>query len=96
MKILPTAELLEYHTDQIDRAFAVMNSVQLLIIIVTIVGIFDLLVSRIMERRRELTIWQVIGASKISIRKSMTIESATIGVVGALLGIVVGMATSWL
>jgi putative ABC transport system permease protein len=96
LKILTTRELLDYHTDQIDRAFAVMNSVQLLIVIVTVAGIFDLLVSRIVERRRELAVWQVIGASEASIRKSVIIESATIGGVGALLGIGVGVVTSWL
>ena len=96
LKILTIRELLEYHTDQIDRAFAVMNSVQLLIVIVTVAGIFDLLVSRIVERRRELAVWQVIGASEASIRTSVIIESATIGGIGALLGIVVGIVTSWL
>jgi putative ABC transport system permease protein len=96
LKILTTRELLDYHTGQIDRAFAVMNSVQLLIVIVTVVGIFDLLVSRIIERRRELAIWRVIGASAASVRKSVVIESATIGGVGAVLGIVVGVVTSWI
>lgn len=96
LKILSTKQLLDYHTDQIDQAFAVMNSVQLLVILVTIVGIFDLLISRISERRRELALWQVIGAGRRSLRRSVTIESATIGAIGAVLGVVMGYLTAWL
>jgi len=95
LKTLSTKELLQYHTDQIDRAFAVMNSIQLLIIIVTIAGIFDLLLARIMERRRELALWQVIGATRSAVRRSVVLESMTLGTVGALLGAGVGLVTTW-
>jgi len=95
LKILSNQELLDYHTGHIDRAFAVMNSVQLLIIIVTVVGIFDLLLSRIMERRNELAVWRVIGASKRSVRKAVMVESVTIGAIGAILGVAVGAVTAW-
>ena len=89
-------ELVAYHTDMIDRAFAVMNSVQLLIIIVTIAGIFDLLVSRITERRRELALWRVIGADARAVRRSVIIESVTIGAYWApVLGVLVGLVTAW-
>lgn len=95
VKVLPLRELVAYHTDMIDRAFAVMNSVQLLIIIVTIAGIFDLLVSRITERRRELALWRVVGADKRAVRRSVIIESMTIGALGAGLGVLVGLVTAW-
>lgn len=95
VKVLPLRELVAYHTDMIDRAFAVMNSVQLLIIIVTIAGIFDLLVSRITERRRELALWRVIGADARAVRRSVIIESVTIGALGAALGVLVGLITAW-
>jgi putative ABC transport system permease protein len=96
LKILSLGELLDYHTDLIDRAFAVMNSVQLLIIIVTIAGIFDLLLARILERRHELALWRVVGADDVAVRQSVIIESATIGAIGAVLGVGVGMVTAWI
>jgi putative ABC transport system permease protein len=95
LKVLTLGDLLDYHTDMINRAFAVMNSVQLLIVIVTIAGTFDLLVSRILERRRELALWRVIGADGTAVRRSVLVESATVGGLGALLGIAVGIVTSW-
>jgi putative ABC transport system permease protein len=96
LKILPFGELLEYHTTMIDRAFAVMRSVELLIVIVTVAGIFDLLMARILERRRELALWRVIGADERAVRRSVVIESATIGALGAVLGLAVGAVTAWL
>lgn len=96
LKILSLNELLDYHTDLIDRAFAPMNSVQLLIIIVTIAGIFDLLLARILERRRELALWRVIGADEGAVRRSLVVESGTIGAIGTVLGIGVGAVTAWI
>lgn len=96
LKILDLQELLEYHTQLIDRAFAVMNSVQLLIVIVTIAGILDLLVSRVVERRREIGLWRVVGAKSRVLRRSVLLEAGTIGLMGAALGLVTGFVTSWI
>jgi putative ABC transport system permease protein len=96
LKVLGLRELVDYHTALIDKAFAVMNSVQILIVIVTITAIFDLLISRIAERRRELALWRVVGADARAVRRSVVIESATIGVLGAVLGVAVGYVTAWI
>ncbi len=96
LKILTLRELLRYHTEMIDRAFAVMNAVQLLIVIVTVAGIFDLLLARIAERRRELSLWRLVGADERDVRRSIIVESGTIGVIGAAMGVAVGLVTAWL
>jgi putative ABC transport system permease protein len=96
LKVLSTGELVRYHSDMVNRAFALMDSIQLLIVIVTIAGIFDLLLSAIIERRRELGVWRVIGADERMVRQSVVLESATIGAIGAMLGIVVGAITAWI
>jgi putative ABC transport system permease protein len=96
LKILTVGELVRYHSDMVNRAFALMDSIQLLIVIVTVAGIFDLLISAIIERRRELALWRVIGADERAVRQSVVLESATIGIFGALLGIAVGAVTSWI
>lgn len=96
LKVLSLVELLDYHTDLINRAFAVMNSVQLLIVIVTAVGIFDLLVSRILERQRELGLWRLIGAGRRSLTRSVMLEAGAIATMGAVLGIGVGILTAWI
>ncbi len=96
LKVLELRDLLAYHTGLIDEAFAVMNSVQLLIVIVAIAGILDLLVSRIVERRRELGVWRLIGANRRMLRSSVVFEATTIGVIGVVLGLFTGLVTAWL
>jgi len=96
LKILLPGEMVDYHIEHIDRAFAFTDAVQLLIIVITVAGIFDLLVAAIWERRRELALWRVIGADQRTVRRSVVIESATIGCLGALLGTAVGLVTAWI
>jgi putative ABC transport system permease protein len=96
LKILRSREMVDYHVAAIDRAFAFTDAIQLLIAIVTVAGIFDLLLAAIRERRRELALWRLIGADEAVVRRSIVIESATIGGLGALLGSAVGLVTGWL
>ena len=96
LKVLSLREVLSYHDTMINRAFAFTDAIHLLVIVVTIAGIFDLLASSVIERRRELALWRVIGADRRAVRRSVLIESATVGALGAALGVVAGMVTSWI
>lgn len=96
LKILSLGELVAYHASMIDRAFAFTDAIQLLIAIVTVAGIFDLLLSAIIERRRELALWRVVGADESTVRRSVVLESVTVGALGSILGIGVGVVTTWI
>jgi putative ABC transport system permease protein len=85
-----------WHREAIDRAFAFTGAIQLLIAIVTVVGILDLLLSAIIERRHELALWRVVGADRGAVRRSVVLEACTLGILGALLGIAVGFGTAWI
>ena len=94
IKVLPLRDVVEYKASAIDRAFAFTDAIQLLIAIITVAGIFDLLLTAIAERRRELALWRVIGAEDRVVRRSVVIESATIGLLGSILGLAVGIVTA--
>ncbi len=96
LKILSPAETVAFHTAHVDRAFVLMDAIQLLIAIVTVAGILDLLLSSILERRRELALWRLIGADQRSVRRSIVIESAVIGTLGITLGLALGFVTAWI
>jgi len=95
LKILSLREVLDYHDRMINHAFAFTAAIQLLIVIVTVCGIFDLLLSSIAERRRELSLWRLIGADNRVVSRSVRLESVTIGALGAVMGVVVGLVTAW-
>ena len=94
LKILSVHELVKYHDDYVKRAFGFTDAIQLLVVVVTIAGILDLLTSSIVERRRELALWRVMVADDRAVRRSVIIESATIGMLGAALGTAVGFITA--
>lgn len=96
LKVLELGEAVRYLADAIDRAFTFTDAIQLLLIIVTVAGIFDLLVARIVERRRELAEWRVVGATDRDVRRAIVIEAVTIGALGVVLGIPVGLVTAWI
>ncbi len=96
VKVLSLKEVLEYHDQYRRRAFAFTDAIQMLIIVVTVAGILDLLFSAIIERRRELALWRLVGADNETVSRSVIIESATIGALAVCLGIPVGAATAWL
>jgi putative ABC transport system permease protein len=96
LKVLLPREVLAYQGAAIDRAFMFTDAIQLLIVFVTVAGIFDLLLATIWERRRELALWRVVGADEAAVRRTVVIESATIGAFGAVLGGAVGLVTAWI
>lgn len=94
LKILMPGEVVAFHAEQVARAFVLMDAVQLLIVVVTVAGILDLLLSSIVERKRELSLWRMIGADEGAVRRSVVVESGTIGAMGGILGIALGFVTS--
>jgi putative ABC transport system permease protein len=96
LKVLEPEQVVAFHTAQVDRAFLLMDAIQLLIVVVTVAGVLDLLLSAILERRRELSLWRLIGAAERSVRRSVVVESATIGLLGSALGVALGVVTSWI
>jgi putative ABC transport system permease protein len=96
LKIDAIGDALAYIDGKIREAFSFSRSLQLLIVIVAIAGIFDLLFARIFERRRELATWRVTGASERAVRRSVIAESLALGVLASVLGTPLGVVTAWL
>lgn len=95
-KVLTVAETLAYHQGMVDRAFVFTYAIQLLVVAVTLAGIFDLLTTQMLERRQELGIFRALGAEHSHIRRSIILEAAVIGLAGTVLGAVLSVGTSLL
>ena len=96
VKVLTVPETLSYHQGMVDRAFVFTYAIQLLVVAVTLAGIFDLLATQIIERRREVGVFRALGADESHIARAIRLEAVTIGAVGALLGAVLAVGTSLL
>lgn len=96
IKVLTLPQLVAYHQNMIDRAFAFTYAIQLLVIAVTLAGIVDLLTTQIIERRREMGLLRVIGAEERVVARAIWLEALVIGIAGAVLGAVISIGTSYL
>jgi putative ABC transport system permease protein len=77
--------------DIFDQTFAVTYVLLAISLFVAITGIFLSLTILITERRRELAILRAIGASAGQIRKMLLSETAMLGALAAMVGIVSGV-----
>jgi len=95
LMILPNRELRREVFDTFDQTFAVTYALQLIAIIVAVIGIFDTLISLLLERSRELATLRAMGASARQIRKMIFIEFGLIGVFAWLIGVAAGLCLAW-
>ncbi len=68
-----------------------MNGMLLLAVLTAALGIVNMTVITIMERRRELGILRAIGATQDQLWRLLTIEGLLIGILGSLIGTILGI-----
>jgi putative ABC transport system permease protein len=74
----------------------VMSSIAGISLLVGGIGIMNIMLATILERTKEIGLMRALGARKADIKNQFLVESATISAVGALLGIVMGVALSFM
>jgi len=79
-----------------DKTFAITYSLEIIAIGVAVLGLFNTLISLILERRREIGILRFIGAFKQQIRRMIWIEAGILGLIGSVMGLVSGVIVSYI
>ncbi|MEU4692893.1 ABC transporter permease [Actinoplanes sp. NPDC023714] len=86
--------------DQMNTALTVLLAVALVLIgltvLIAIVGVGATTALSVVERVRESGLLRAVGMSRGGLRAMLTTESALYGVIGAALGIVLGIPYAWL
>lgn len=59
------------------------------------VGVMNVMLVSVSERRREIGIRRALGAKRGDIRQQFLIESVILSLIGGLLGVVLGIGSSW-
>ncbi|MFC7531064.1 FtsX-like permease family protein [Actinoplanes sp. GCM10030250] len=86
--------------DQMNTALTVLLGVALgligLTVLIAVVGVGATTALSVVERVRESGLLRAIGMSRGGLRAMLTTESALYGVIGAVLGLVLGVPYAWL
>lgn len=77
-----------------DNTFAITWALELIAIVVAMAGVAATMLTLVLERRQELRLLRIAGADARQVRRTILTESALIGSVGQILGIVVGLLLS--
>jgi putative ABC transport system permease protein len=79
-----------------DRTFVLTYVLEIIAVLVAVLGIVNTLVTAVLERRRELATLQAIGASTSQVERLVLWEAIYLGLIGAVLGVVGGLALAWI
>jgi putative ABC transport system permease protein len=93
--IIRNKELRQEILNIFDRTFVLTYVLEAIAVLVAVLGIVNTLVTAVLERRRELATLQAIGASTNQVERLVLWEAVYLGMIGAVLGVVGGLALAW-
>lgn len=79
-----------------DRTFLLTYVLEMIAVLVAVLGIVNTLVTAVLERRREIATLQAIGASTKQVERLVLWEAVYLGLIGAVLGVIGGLALAWI
>ena len=94
--IRSNAELKKQVLEVFDKTFAITYSLEIIAILVAILGLFNTLVSLILERKREIGILRFIGSFTHQIKRMVLIEAGILGMIGSAMGLITGIVVSYI
>lgn len=89
------AEFKKQQEDQVNQILGLVTALLLLSIVIALFGIVNTLALSIFERTREIGLLRAVGMSRRQVRAMIRGESVIIAVLGAVLGLAVGVLFGW-
>ncbi|MFQ5449663.1 MAG: FtsX-like permease family protein [Nitrospinaceae bacterium] len=79
-----------------DKTFAITYSLEIIAMAVAVLGLFNTLISLILERKREIGILRFLGAFTGQVKRVVWIEAGILGLIGSVMGLVAGVIVSYI
>lgn len=94
--IRSNTELKQQVLEVFDKTFAITYSLEIIAILVAVLGLFNTLVSLILERKREIGILRFLGAFTGQVKRMVLIEAGILGMIGSAMGFIAGVVVSYI
>jgi putative ABC transport system permease protein len=91
VEVRDQAEFKQQQEDQVNQILGLVTALLALSIVIALFGIINTLALSIFERTRELGLLRAVGMSRRQVRSMIRGESVIIAVMGAILGLAVGV-----
>ena len=90
-----TGEYRKTLNDLVSNALNMFYGLGILILLPAVLGLINTLAINVMERRREIGVVRAVGGSRKQVRRIVTAEALLLGLFGAAMGVVAGVAISY-
>jgi putative ABC transport system permease protein len=94
-KVEDEAELKADQRSQVNQTLGLITALLFLAVLIAVLGIVNTLALSVFERRRELGLLRVLGMTRRQVRSMIRWEAVIIAVLGAFLGLAVGLVFGW-
>jgi putative ABC transport system permease protein len=98
---LPTVSLKDQNAfaaeqrQPIDQLLNLIYALLGLAVVIAVLGIVNTLALSVIERTREIGLLRAVGLSRRQLRTMIRLESVAIALLGAVLGVVLGLGAGW-
>ena len=96
VNIISMQSMIEQFDEVMGTVTMLLSGIAAISLLVGGVGIMNIMIVTVTERRKEIGIRKALGATPGAIRMQFLVESATITLFGGFLGIVIGLGLSYL
>ena len=93
--VLTNGQMRSELVDTVEEAFRVTHALELVAVIIALLGIVNTLLAEVLDRTRVIGIMRAVGATRRQIASMMVVEATLMGAIGAVLGVLVGLAQTW-
>lgn len=94
VEVTPTRSIREAAIRIFDRAFAITHALEAIAMFVAVLGMAEALLNLVFDRRSELALLRMHGASTRQVRRLVLVQAGLIGLLASLLGLVLGAANA--
>ena len=82
-------------SSQLERIYNLAYAQEFVVGLVALLGVVSALLISVLQRRRELGLLRAVGANRRQVLGSVLAEAALMGLVGAVLGLLLGLLLEW-
>ena len=95
LEVTSAKHLIEQMESQLAVMTLLLGAVGTISLIVGGVGVMNIMLITVVERRREIGVRRALGASRGNIQRQFLIESIILSLAGGLMGIAIGLGATW-
>ena len=92
LEVVPLDRIEGAINDALGRVFGLFDALAAIAVLIAALGIVNTLTMNVIERVREIGILRAAGMTRRQVWRSVVVEAGVLGLAGALLGIVLGLA----